>query len=174
MQKCLVVLAVTLCVVACKNQQAAGTSTDGEVVASSDATVGTALRDEIAQVHKQIGETEQESSRYSGGLVKALIESRLQTLKQTLAMLEQRNKAWTFGLRLRYTIDGKLFQLPPGARQQLPQIEQELRDEAAKIRAQEQESAQYSGGLVQALSLSTLATMKQTQAMLDQKRLAIQ
>src|SRR6185295_11568327 len=77
-----------------------------------DPAVAASLKDEIRSVQAQITAADAESGRYTGGLVKALIESRVQTLRQTLAMLEQRDKAWTFGLRLRYTIDGKPFSLP--------------------------------------------------------------
>jgi hypothetical protein len=152
------------------------TNTDVSVKEESepiDPGVAVSLREEIKNVRAQIVEAESESARYTGGLVKALIESRLQTLKQTLAMLEQRDKAWTFGLRLRYTVDGKPFSLPPGIQGQLPEVEHELRDVASQIESQQQEVARYSGGLVHAMGLSTLATMKQTEAMLNQRRLAI-
>lgn len=138
-----------------------------------DPAVALSLREEIKNVRAQIGEAESESARYTGGLVKALIDSRLQTLRQTLAMLEQRDKAWTFGLHLRYTVDGKPFSLPPGMQAQLPEVERELRDIASQIESQQQEVSRYSGGLVHAMGLSTLATMKQTEAMLNQRRLAI-
>ena len=90
-------------------------------------------------------------------------------------MLEQRDKAWTFGLRLSYTIDGKPFAVPAGATEELPVIDRELTDLEAKIEAQKLEvDHSTSGGLVHAMALSTLETLKQTQAMLNQRRLAIQ
>lgn len=138
-----------------------------------DATVAASLKEEIRNVRQQIAMADAESANYTGGLVKALIASRVQTLKQTLVMLEQRDKAWTFGLRLQYTVDGKLFTLPVGAKEQLPEIERNLQELAAKIQAQDAEVGRYSGGLVRALSLSTLETMKQTDAMLNQRRLTI-
>ena len=134
----------------------------------------TTLKSEIASLQSQIRDAEAEDARYSGGLIKALIGSREQTLKQTLAMLEQRDKAWTFGLRLSYTIDGKPFAVPAGATEQLPDIDRELTDLDAKIEAQKLEVDRYSGGFVHAMALSTLETLKQTQAMLNQRRLAIQ
>jgi hypothetical protein len=148
-------------------------ATESETTETVDAAVTASLRDEIKNVQAQIAAAEAESAQYTGGLVKALIESRVQTLKQTLAMLEQRDKAWTFRLRLRYTIDGQAFSIPAGAKAQLPAVEEELRDLATQIQSQEQEVSRYSGGLVHAMGLSTLATMKQTEAMLNQRRLAI-
>lgn len=49
----------------------------------------------------------------------------------------------------------------------------ELAELATKITAAKTEAARYSGGLIQAVSLSTVAQMKQTQAMLEQKRLSL-
>ena len=178
MRACLLTIAVALTIVACGQREPLTTTqptTTGSIPTESplDPAAASSLKAEIAELRSQITATEAESAQYSGGLVKALIESRLQTLRQTLAMLEQRDKAFTFGLRLRYTVDGKPFELPSDIKQQLPELEQELRENESRIRDQEQEVAKYSGGLVQALSLSTLATMKQTQAMLNQRRLAI-
>jgi len=174
----LLVIAVALAMLACQKREPSTTTqptTTGSMPAESqlDPDAASSLKTDIAELRSEITATEAESARYSGGLVKALVESRLQTLRQTLAMLEQRDKAFTFGLRLRYMVDGKPFQLPTDIKQQLPELEQELRENESKIRDQEQEVAKYSGGLVQALSLSTLATMKQTQAMLNQRRLAV-
>jgi hypothetical protein len=138
-----------------------------------DSAAAASLKQEITAVRSEIADAEAESSKYSGGLVKALVESRSQTLKQTLAMLEQRDRAWTFGLHLRYTMDGKPFVLPSGAKEQLPEVERELQNVRARVEAQRQEVGKYSGGLVYALALSTLETMKQTEAMVDQRRLAI-
>src|SRR5438128_351253 len=177
MRTILVAVAIAVAVLGCRNNQApTGTSQTGSTApekSSLDPSTAASLKSEIADVRSQIAAAEAESDRYSGRLVKALIDSRVQTFKQTLAMLEQRDKAFTFGLRLSYTIDGKPFQLPAGAKDELAQVEQEIRDKDEKIRQQGQEVPRYSGGLVQSLSLSTLATMKQTQAMLNQRRLAI-
>ena len=131
------------------------------------------IKTEIANLDAEIAAAEKANEEYSGGLVKALITSRIETLKQTRAMLQQRDKAWTFGTRMNYTVDGKSFVLPDEVKQVLPEIERELADNKAKIEEQEKTVSFYSGGLVQALSISTLETMKQTQAMLEQRRLAV-
>ncbi|HXG57031.1 MAG TPA: hypothetical protein VNJ03_16755 [Vicinamibacterales bacterium] len=105
--------------------------------------------------------------------MKALIESRLATLKQTRALLAQRATAGDLNVLVRYTADGKPFTLPDGAAAELAAVEAEIDAMKAKVAAGEAEAARYSGGLVQAMSLSTVATMRQSQAMLDQKRLAL-
>jgi len=131
------------------------------------------VKAEIATVDAQIAEAEAENAKYTGGLIKALVESRLATLKQTRAMLAQRGTAGDLNVALRYTVDGKPFTLPDGSAAAVTAIERELEDLKAKIAAAEVEAAKYSGGLIQAMSLSTVATMQQSRAMLEQKRLAL-
>jgi len=131
------------------------------------------IKMEITTLDTEIIRAEMEDEKYAGGLVKALIGSRIEILKQTREMLQQRDKAWTFGIKLRYTINGKPFVLSDSAKQLLPDVERELSELKSKIDKQELIVAQYSGGLVQALSIATLETMRQTYAMLDQRRLAI-
>lgn len=48
----------------------------------------------------EIQSDERESSRYEGGLVKVLIDMRLETNKESLAMLEQRYLAAKYGTQL--------------------------------------------------------------------------
>jgi len=132
----------------------------------------TAIKSEIATVQSEI-KAAQADARYTGGLVKSLIAARIAILRQTEAMLQQRLKASMFGISIKYTIDGKAFVAPAASKDLLVGVEREVADNLAKIKLQEAETARYSGGLVQAISLSTLATMRQTQAMLDQKRLAL-
>lgn len=131
------------------------------------------LKTEIENLDAQIAASEKEDEKYTSGLVKALIGSRIQTLKQTRAMLQQKQNSWLYGININYTVDGKPFVLPEGAKNLLPELEREIAENKSKIAKQEDEANRYSGGLVQALSLSTVETMKQTQAMLEQGRLAI-
>ena len=53
----------------------------------------TALGAEITSIEAQIKEAEAENAKYAGGLVKSLIVARLEILRQTHAMLQQRAKA---------------------------------------------------------------------------------
>jgi hypothetical protein len=132
-----------------------------------------ALRSDMATVQSEIKAAETEDARYAGGLVKTLIAARIAILRQTEAMLQQRLKSSVFGISIRFTIDGKPFYPPASAKELLLGVEQETAVNLAKIKLQEAETARYSGGLVQAISHSTLATLRQTQAMLDQKRLSL-
>ncbi len=118
------------------------------------------LGGEIASVQEQIRSAEVEDSRYTGGLVKSLIGARIAILKQTEAMLRQAAVA------PRQTMDTSTLN-------RLHSIEKEAADNLIRISAQEVETARYSGGLIRATSLATLATLQQTQAMIDQRRLVL-
>lgn len=133
----------------------------------------TSLQAELDSVETQIASAEKENDKYTGGLVKALINSQIETLKQTRAMLQQRRDSWLYGVNLSFTVEGKQFVMPAEAKALLPNIEHEIAENKEKIKEQELVVSQYSGGLVHALSVSTLETMRQTQAMLEQRRLAI-
>ncbi len=128
---------------------------------------------DTAATQVAIKAAEAEDALYSGGLVKSLIAVRLATLRQTEGMLQQVAKSWHFGIALKYTVDGKAFVPPKDADTQIAAIQQELQALQSKIRAQQADTDQYSGGLVRAMGLSTIATMRQTEAMLDQRRLAL-
>ncbi|MEI9972436.1 MAG: hypothetical protein WDO73_10510 [Ignavibacteriota bacterium] len=111
-------------------------------------------------MQEQIRSAEVEDSRYTGGLVKSLIGARIAILKQTEAMLRQAAVA------PRQTMDTSTLN-------RLHSIEKEAADNLIRISAQEVETARYSGGLIRATSLATLATLQQTQAMIDQRRLVL-
>jgi hypothetical protein len=140
---------------------------------ASGQTSDTSLLADIAAVQAAIRSAEEEDQKFSGGLVKSLISLRLATLRQTLALLDQRARASAARTTLQYTIDGKQFALPSDAPEQIAAVEKELADISAKVAKQEAEVARYSGGLVQATAMATLATLRQSQAMLEQKRLAL-
>jgi hypothetical protein len=141
--------------------------------AQARAAVDPRVKAEISAVDAQITDAEAENVKYAGGLVKALVESRLATLKQTRALLAQRATADDLNVAIRYTADGKPFTLPDGAAAALAGVEAELEAIKPKIAAAEAEAARYAGGLVQAMSLTTVATMRQSQAMLDQKLVSL-
>lgn len=131
------------------------------------------IKADIASVDAEIRRLEEEDVKYSGGLVKALIGSELHIYRQTRAMLQQRARSWLFGIGLSFTVDGKPFVLPANAPEQLATVEREVTETRAKVADAEAEAARYSGGLVQAMSLATAATVRNTLAMLEQHRLAL-
>jgi hypothetical protein len=131
------------------------------------------LKAEITAVQEEIKTAEAENAKQTGGLVKSLVVARIAILQQTEAMLQQRLKADTYGIAIKYTVDGRNFVPPASASELLRDVEQELTGSLTKIKQQEAEAPRYSGGLTHAMSLSTLATMRQTEAMLEQKRVSL-
>jgi len=128
---------------------------------------------ETKKVDAEIIEAETENAKYAGGLVKALIEARLGTLRQTRAMLNQRAAAADLNITITYRADGRVFVPPPDAREQVASLEGEIARKKQEIAAQKADADQYSGGLVQAMKLTTVATSESTLAMLEQRRLAL-
>ncbi len=141
--------------------------------AQSRAPLDPRIKAEIDSVDTQIKAAEEEDARYAGGLIKAVVESRVATLKQTRAMLAQRATAGDLNVMLRYTVDGKAFTPPADTSADLAAVEAELASLKTKLSEAETEAAQYSGGLVQAMALTTVETVRQSQAMLEQKRIAL-
>jgi len=130
------------------------------------------LKEDISAVQTQIKNAETEEAKYEGGLILALIKLRLETLRQTFAMLQRGEKSWLFGISLKFNVDGKTYVPPTDTDQQIKAIEEELKALDGKILKQQAE-ALYSGGLIQAMSLATLSTMRFSYAMLDHRRLAL-
>src|SRR5207253_2582936 len=56
------------------------------------------LEAEISRVDAEVRRAESEDALYSGGLIKALIGTRLATLKQTRAMLQQKADSGIFAI----------------------------------------------------------------------------
>jgi len=131
------------------------------------------IAQDIASVNAEIQAAEKEDARYSGGLVKSLIAARIGVLKQTAAMLSQRQRAARNGINLSYTANGTAFTPPANSAVLSASVAVEIAELDAKIEAQDAIAAKYSGGLVLAMTHSTIATLHQTRAMLDQKRLAL-
>ncbi len=123
------------------------------------------VKADLTAIQAEIAESEKEDAKYTGGLTKALTGSTIAILHQTEAILEQ-----------------KLVSLKAGARpvivsaatnRTLAEVEEQIATNQSKIQRQEVEASRYSGGLVYALSLTTLETLRQTQAMLEQRRVSL-
>lgn len=142
----------------------------GEMV-EAQVKMGSDLEKDIKSVSLQINEAEKESAQYSGGLVKSLIILRLQILKNTKAMLEQKKYALKHGIPIKYTYKGKIYKPIPVDQSIIQDIESDIRNQEMDLSKAEAENAKYSGGLVKAMILSQIATIKNTIAMLEQRKL---
>ena len=124
----------------------------------------TQLQGELVQVESEIESAEEDNRTYSGGLIKTLITLRLEILRTNHALIQQRIHALESGAEIDIIVIGSEPD-PEVAANLLVEIE----DQRTKIAEAEQEAARYSGGLVQAMALSAVATQRNTLAMLEQK-----
>jgi hypothetical protein len=127
------------------------------LLVAASANAQPALQPEIDRVSREIVVAESENAKYSGGLVKALIESRIATLRQTRSMLEQRKAASDFNITLNYTADGKTFTPPANTKDELATLARELDVTKLKVAAAENEVSKYSGGRLTTIAVLTFA-----------------
>ena len=122
------------------------------------------LRSELEGVRKEVAAAQTEVSKYAGGLVQSLLLTRIEILKTTEALIQQRVQA----------IEGKApVSIQTLASKEDPDRAEKLASEIDKqevrLREAEIEAGKYSGGLIHAIALSTVATQAQTLAMLRQQ-----
>ncbi|STU98079.1 Uncharacterised protein [Klebsiella pneumoniae subsp. pneumoniae] len=125
------------------------------------------LRSELAQTEKEIAEATALQEQYSGGLIKNLTVARLEVLGTNKALLEQRINAIESGAKIEVSISS-VKPNPEAA----TALKAEIDNLDNQIADAKKEASQYSGGLLQALKLSAIATQEQTRAMLQQRYLS--
>ena len=125
------------------------------------------LESDLADIRIRMEAAKADAESYAGGLIHALILQRLETLRLTEALLNQRRIAIREGAKF-------TFELPairPDAGREA-EIAQDLLAAMDELGAAEAEAARYSGGLVHALALTNVMTQRQTVAMLHQAAIA--
>lgn len=125
-----------------------------------------ALKAEQSQTEGEISAAKHIDQQFSGGLIKNLITARLEVLGTNKALLEQRINAIESGAKIDVVVSG----VKPDP-ELAASIKAEMEDLAVKINEAKTDASQYSGGLIQVLKLSTVATEEQSMAMLQQKYL---
>ena len=131
------------------------------------------IKTEISSLESNILQAKAESEKYSGGLVKALLDSRIQILENTKAMLEQRLTAGNYKINIRYTVNGKEYVPPADKDRILQDIESNALTALKEMESAQKEADRYSGGLVKSLKLTTIATLQQQLATLEMKRCVV-
>jgi len=125
------------------------------------------LRGDLERVRADIAATRTESALYAGGLIKSILETRIGILGTTEALVEQRIHALESGAPIEITVPSSAPDSTRAASllREIAALESDIADSRA-------EANRYSGGLVQAMTLSTVATQEQTLAMLQQAYLS--
>lgn len=119
------------------------------------------MMQERSSVQSDIASAETEFARYSGGLVSALIKARIEVLKTTDALIQQRMHAIQSGAPV--SLQTNVTAADP---QRAAELLIEIQNQEAELERAKLEAAKYSGGLVHAMALSTVATKAQTIATL--------
>ncbi len=123
-----------------------------------------ALDAELPSLVQEIAAAEQDDRKYSGGLIKSLIAVRLEILRTTKAIIGQRIQALLVGAPQQI-----VAHITTADSARAAELGEEMGRLAGELAAARSEAAQYSGGLVHSLKLSTIATLEQTLANLRQQ-----
>lgn len=124
------------------------------------------LDGELAHTKSDIESARLTAASYSGGLLKALIATRVEVLQTNQALIEQRMLAVESGspVKIETAISTPDEGLASSIAGEIQAIKESIN--AAKI-----DAANYSGGIILSLKLSAIATTEQSLAMLEQRYL---
>ena len=125
------------------------------------------LRSEAAIVQVEISKAQERSDQYKGGLLKTLIDTRIEILKTNEALLEQFALALESGAK----IDQSVKAHQPD-QDRANEISAEIQKQKLKLAEAKGKADAYSGGLLKVLSLSTVVTIEQSIAILEQQHLS--
>lgn len=125
-----------------------------------------ALKAELSQTEGEISAAKEVDQQFSGGLIKNLTTARLEVLGTNKALLEQRINAIESGAKIDVVVSATKPDPELAA-----SIKTEIDNLTVKINEAKADASQYTGGLIQALKLSAVATEEQSMAMLQQKYL---
>ena len=127
-----------------------------------------ALRTDLEATKKEVAVAEAQNAQYGGGLVKALITLRMEVLKTNAALIQQRIHAIESGAKV--TIETLSTKIDP---ERAKQLASEVTKQEQKVTEAEAKASAYSGGLVGAMALVSVATERNSLAMLRQQYLIV-
>jgi hypothetical protein len=125
-----------------------------------------ALQKEQASIQAEITAATAEDSKYDGGLIKALLAVRLETLKTNTALIQQRIHA----LEGR-AVSQVVHSTAKPDMERAAALAKDIEDQRRKLAEARAESERYAGGLIKSLTEMTAATIGSTLAQLEQERL---
>jgi hypothetical protein len=128
---------------------------------------------DIQTVNTEINDAKNTILQYSGGLLAILANVRLETLKTTKSMLEQKQTGFKRFIPLSYSIEGKSYVPPANKDSLLQELNKDIMNLQRDLTKAKEESAQYGGGLLGVLSLTQVATIENSITFLNQKHLLL-
>ena len=126
----------------------------------------TKLKQELQAVRDDVDAAKRQQGQYSGGLLKALLDVRVEVLKTNEALLDQRVQALESGAKITVVVQAVRDDPIRAA-----QLATEIEAQKVKLAQAKAEADRYSGGLMQAMSLVSAATVANTVAVLEQQHL---
>jgi len=120
----------------------------------------------LSEFQLALKQAESDDAQYSGGLIKGLIAVRVETIKTTISMLEQKRLSLLHRVCLKYEISGA--RVTVATAEELRQIQKDMADTEKGIELARAEDAKYTGGLIKDLIALRIATEQQTLAGLNQ------
>jgi hypothetical protein len=125
-----------------------------------------ALKQEQTSLGAEVEATRADDAKYSGGLIKGLIGMRLEILKTNQALIQQRIHALeghaTTSIEVNVTASDPV---------RAAALTKDIAEQRRKLADAQAEAAKYEGGLIKALAETSVATVGNTVAMLEQERL---
>lgn len=128
---------------------------------------------DIEELNAKITEAADDLSKFDGGALAVLAKLRLETIKSTKDMIEQKKIGINRFIKIAYTVDGEKYSVPENKVELLKGIDEDLKALHIDRDKAEHEALMYGGGLLGALALMNLYTVKNSIAFLDQKRLLL-
>lgn len=125
-----------------------------------------ALRTELDATQKEVSATELQNAKFSGGLVKAQMAWRLETLKTNEALLQQRIHAIESGAKV--TVETVATKADPDRAKML---QEEMTKQELKVSEADAKASLYSGGLAGTMAVIGAATERNSLALLRQQYL---
>ncbi len=124
------------------------------------------LHRELEKLRATIAAAENAEAQSAGGLVMSLIATRLEILRTTEALVQQRVLAIETGTPVTLCVPTTQPDL-----KRAMELEKEIANQEKELSSAQVEAAQYSGGLVHTLKLTAVATRQQTVSILQQNML---
>lgn len=131
------------------------------------------IENDIAVIDKEIDDTIFAMRNYSADILVKLANVRLETLKSTKNMLEQKNTGIKRYIPVSYSVDGEKYNSPKDKTEILKKIDTDLCELRDDLMNSELESDRYIGGLLKILALTKVVTLKNSIAFLEQKKLLL-
>lgn len=120
-----------------------------------------------AAISAELTSAQSEVDQYQRGAIKVLLDARIEALRHTATMLEQKRKSLIRRISLAYVIDG--HHVEAASDSALNDILDELTAAEKRITLAKADADRYSGGLVQGIKLMTVATEELSAAQLRMK-----